>query len=170
MINVYADRIEYVSFGGLLQGIDLDEIMEGVSRLRNPYIAKVFEKLGIIEAYGTGIPRIFNSYKGTGLVPKMKATEHIFRMTLPKRNSISGRRYENDTKVIRERGDNHISIPETDEDKVYRLLKDHNSLTRFQIQEALGFSKQKTVRHLSNLVTGNKVQRIGTGSNVLYRR
>ena len=66
IVSVYADRIEFVSVGGLPSGIALDDIMLGLSVCRNPKLAAIFYRLQLIEAYGTGI---------------------AFKITLPNRNT-----------------------------------------------------------------------------------
>lgn len=63
-ISIYADRIEFVSIGGLLPGIDLEDVMVGLSICRNQNLANVFYRLHLIEAYGTGIGKIMKAYEG----------------------------------------------------------------------------------------------------------
>jgi ATP-dependent DNA helicase RecG len=53
LINVYDNRIEVASLGGLVSGMMLDAAIKGVSRTRNERLAKVFYKLEWVEAYGT---------------------------------------------------------------------------------------------------------------------
>lgn len=42
IINVYEDRIEFVSIGGLIKGITVIDIINGVSQPRNSIIAIFF--------------------------------------------------------------------------------------------------------------------------------
>lgn len=53
LISIYTDRIEFVSIGGLVPGIDLEDVMVGISVCRNQELANVFCRLHLIEAYGT---------------------------------------------------------------------------------------------------------------------
>lgn len=62
--SIYADRIEFVSIGGLMPGIDLEDIMVGISVCRNQNLANVFYRLHLIEAYGTGMGKIMRAYEG----------------------------------------------------------------------------------------------------------
>lgn len=62
IINIYDDRMEFVSIGSLVKGITVIDIMHGVSQPRNPIIADIFYRLALIESYGTGIRKIFESY------------------------------------------------------------------------------------------------------------
>lgn len=58
LVNVYEDRIEFVSLGGLVSGLELKSIFLGVSQSRNPNLAAVFYRMRLIESYGTGIGKI----------------------------------------------------------------------------------------------------------------
>lgn len=62
LISIFDDRIEFVSIGGLVRGISLEDIMLGVSVTRNEKLANIFYRLMLIEAYGTGVPKIIRSY------------------------------------------------------------------------------------------------------------
>ena len=64
LISIFTDRIEFVSIGGLVPGIDLEDIMVGISVCRNQNLANVFYRLQLIEAYGTGISKIMKAYEG----------------------------------------------------------------------------------------------------------
>ena len=57
LINIYEDRIEFISLGGIISGLSLDSIMLGVSQSRNEKLANIFYRLHLIEAYGTGIKK-----------------------------------------------------------------------------------------------------------------
>jgi len=53
MINIYDDRVEFVSLGGLVKGLTMKDEMGGVSQSRNSVLANVFYRLELIESYGT---------------------------------------------------------------------------------------------------------------------
>ena len=60
-VNVYMDFIEIMSPGLFPEGDSPDRHLEGSggdSKQRNPNIAQVLFRSGMIEQYGTGIPRI----------------------------------------------------------------------------------------------------------------
>ena len=86
LISVFDDRMEFVSVGGLMPDISYDDIMLGVSVARNPRLANVFYRLHLIEAYGTGILKINESYNDTAVKPKIEVSSHAFKVTLPNAN------------------------------------------------------------------------------------
>ena len=54
IVNIYDDHIEFVSLGGLVTGLWIEDLFVGVSQPRNEKLANVFYRLKHIEAYGTG--------------------------------------------------------------------------------------------------------------------
>lgn len=45
LVSIFDNRMEFVTIGGLMKGISLEDIMLGVSILRNEYLANVFYRL-----------------------------------------------------------------------------------------------------------------------------
>ena len=56
--------------------------------LIEPISQILFDKLGMIENFGTGIPRTIESYKNYDVKPEFKATENFFFVTLPNINYL----------------------------------------------------------------------------------
>jgi len=83
LVNIYEDRIEFVSLGGIVYGLSLDSIMLGVSQSRNEKLANIFYRLHLIEAYGTGIREIFTNYERYNMKPTIKAEVRAFQVVLP---------------------------------------------------------------------------------------
>ena len=83
LVSVYDDKIEILTIGGLVKGLVKEDIMIGTSILRNKYLANVFYRLRWIEAYGTGILKIKESYNHYDISPKIEITENAFKITLP---------------------------------------------------------------------------------------
>lgn len=85
-VRIYTDRIEFTSIGGLLKGITLEDIQLGISVCRNPKLANIFYRLELIEAYGTGIQKIIDSYSESEFKPQFVTTENAFKIILPNLN------------------------------------------------------------------------------------
>ena len=73
-IAFFDDRIDIESPGLLLSGMTIEDMKSGVSRIRNPVIARVFRELGLIEQWGSGVKRIFSEAVTLGL-PEPTITE-----------------------------------------------------------------------------------------------
>lgn len=66
-VCIFDDRVEVLSPGTLYGGLDIETAKKGKSRCRNGAIAEAFHYMHIIEAWGTGIPRMINRCKEYGL-------------------------------------------------------------------------------------------------------
>ena len=97
-VAIYDDRLEVTSPGGLYNGLTYEEVMNGHSKLRNKGIANVFSQMGLVEAWGSGIKRIFNCAREYGLPePKIQEFDNMFRVELF-RNISSGQIESNSVK------------------------------------------------------------------------
>lgn len=66
-VSFFDDRIEVESPGILLPGMTLEDMRQGVSKIRNHVIARVFRELNLIEQWGSGVRRIFREAEELGL-------------------------------------------------------------------------------------------------------
>lgn len=125
LISIFYDRIEFVSLGGLVKGLTLKDIMLGISQCRNEKLAAVFYRLQLIEAYGTGIPKIIESYEGCSCQPKIESSDNAFKITLPNRNQ------------------DLAYLPETtkSERAVLAFAGEKGKLQRIDVEEKLGVSE-----------------------------
>ena len=82
-IAIYDDRLEVTSPGGLYNGLTYEELMNGHSKIRNKAIANVFSQMGLVEAWGSGIKRIFYESDQYGLKePRIQEFDNMFRIEL----------------------------------------------------------------------------------------
>ncbi len=155
LISVYDDRIEFVSVGGLPAGIALEDIMLGLSVCRNPKLAAIFYRLELIEAYGTGMPKIIKAYAGTDLEPKIQVTNNAFKITLPNLNFSS--------KPVPV-----YEPPTEDEKRVLSLLATRESIVRSDVDRLLGVSQSTANRILKQMIEKYLISQEGTGKNTKY--
>lgn len=66
-VAVYDDRLEITSPGGLLPGMTIERMKEGYSKIRNRALAHAFLYMNMIEAWGSGIPKLMESMREYGL-------------------------------------------------------------------------------------------------------
>jgi len=86
LISMFDNRLEFMSLGGVMPGVTHDLMLAGVSVTRNETLAHIFYRLNIIEAFGTGIPRIFSAYENSSVKPEIPVIDGGFLMRLPNRN------------------------------------------------------------------------------------
>lgn len=146
-VSMFDDRIEIDSPGCLPEGITEEAYIEGgPSVIRNPIVANVFYRLGFIERFGTGIPRIKQLYRNITETP----------LFIPKPSSV--------TVVLPVEGSSSLS---EDEQRVLGTFKG-SSKTREEISIQTTFSKDKTIRLLNALIKSGAVRKTGAGRSSRY--
>ena len=86
LVSMFDDRVEFMSLGGIMPGVTLDLMLAGVSVARNEKLAQNLLRLNIIEAYGTGIPRIYGAYENCPVQPEIPIVNGGFLIRLPNQN------------------------------------------------------------------------------------
>ena len=154
LISIFDDRIEFVTIGGLMKTISLSDIMLGVSALRNPYLAGVFYRLRLIEAFGTGMPKINECYSEYDVKPNIELSDNAFKITLPNTNfhdrKIAGR------------------YPTDREKQVLDLLSVTNSISRKDAEEALDISQATAILLLRGMTEKGMIGKKGRGKSIRY--
>ena len=86
-VCIFDDRLEVTSPGMLYGGLDMQSAKSGKSKCRNTAIAEAFRYMGIIEAWGTGIPRMIKECREYGLrEPLFEELGDSIRVTLFRKN------------------------------------------------------------------------------------
>ena len=150
-VSMWPDRVEVASPGGLPVGIREEEYLSGrVSLMRNPILANVFYRLGIIEAFGTGVVRIKEAYERSATKPAFDVMENSITVTLPLVKEDSGLT-----------GDQRL---------VYDLLSPARLMATGELMPLVSFSRSKLTGILKHLVARGLVEASGTGRGLMYRR
>ena len=171
LISIYDDRIELVSIGGLPSGVELEDIMLGISVCRNEHLADVFYRLQLIEAYGTGIGKILKSYEGTSQTPRIETTKNAFKITLPNVNAPAN---IVSTSLLREspscyyapriQGDDQQSR----EKALLSYFEQHQSISRPEAEKLLDVSSSTATRLLRKMVQNGQLQSHGRARDTRY--
>lgn len=140
IINVNKQAIEFISLGGLLPGLDLEDIKLGISQPRNAKLAEIFHRLHFIESYGTGIRRIFALYKDCYAKPKIAVTQHAFKITLPNLNYNSTRPQ---IRMVAETQSTYSYYPNEQQRKVIAYLHQHQQISETELQELLDVKRTR---------------------------
>ncbi len=161
-INIYENRIEFVSVGGLLPGIDLEDVMMGISVCRNQNLANVFYRLQLIEAYGTGMSKIMNAYKDIDEKPIIETTKNAFKIILPNRNSEPKIKEE---PFRYDQVDNYLNKREQ---KVMEFVQKYGEIVNDDVSKLLGVSTATASRVIRSLVERNLLKKDGKARNTKY--
>ena len=156
LISIFDDRIEIVSIGGLVRGITKDEIFMGLSVQRNEALANVFYRLNLIEAFGTGIPKIFRLYEGFNVKPSIETSGNAFKIILP--NTVSAKEMISVAKPKRSLTD----------DDILQAFRRTGVVTRSGIEEYANISQAGASRIVRRLLNEGKITKIGNGKSSRY--
>lgn len=154
LISIYDDRIECVSLGGLVQGISLEDITYGISITRNEKIANVFYRLELVEAYGTGISKVFDSYQLEKKKPIIEVSDNVFKVTLYNRNF---------------KQESYSDLLTNDQIKIVELIKMKGEVKRFEVENLLEISQTMAGRLLKELVDKGMLARKGKAASTFYK-
>lgn len=159
LISIYDDRIEFVSIGGLMTGVELEDVMAGLSVCRNENLADVFYRLHLIEAYGTGLKKIMDAYSGEPEKPVISVTKNSFKITLPNVNALPEKpEVKND--FVTDRDEN--------EQRVLEFVKKHGTITRPEAETLLGVSESTSTRLIRKMVKAGELTVQGKARNSKY--
>lgn len=143
LVSIYPDKMTITSPGALNRNFTMDELLRGVSSLRNRNLAAVLYRLEYIEAYGTGIPRIYGSYKGTFKNPEISIGGSTFTITLPA-NDVA-------------------------EDPTDGFLEGRDEFTRADLEKELNISKSEAVATINRMIENQQIIKVGEGRSTRYR-
>ena len=166
IINMFDDHMEFVSLGGLVRGISMEAVFMGVSQSRNQNLAAVFYRLGLVESYGTGIRKILRLYKGFDRQPVFRAAEGGFTVELYNCNETSDKGDLTSTGVPESAAD--LTPGEEIRNSVYRLAKEHGSITRKQVEEECGCGATKAYKILMSLCEEGSLVQQKSGKQTVY--
>lgn len=146
--EIFSDRLEITSAGGLVMGLSKDEFFEGYSIPRNKEFMRIFKDLDMVESLGSGIPRILRFY------PKecFKFTENFVRMVFPKiriENRLGGQ----------EGGQVELTNRQKE---ILEVIKESPDISRNKLAEHFNINESAIQKHFNSLKQKGFIERIGT--------
>lgn len=153
-VALFDDRLEIENPGLLPFGLTLEDIQKGISKLRNRVLGRVFQELGLIEQWGSGIQRMTAACQDRGLdVPRFEEIGTHFRVTL----SAIPRR---------------ASTTDTRDRAILATLAEHleRGLSTSEIAKQMKLSPRTARTRLVSLVERGLVAEIGSSPRDPYRK
>ena len=173
-IDIYDDRIEIYSPGGMFDGSFIQEqnIMEISSLRRNPIIADLFNRVHLMERRGSGLKKIISSYQNAinytqEKEVEFKSTQKDFKVILKNLNYKVA--IKNGDKVAI-KSDDKVAIKIQDEQlkKILEYIKKYNNCKTSDIENLLSVKSSRARKLLSILVSEKKIQALGQNKNRYY--
>ena len=173
-VAVYDDRLEVTSPGGLYNGLTYEEVMNGHSKIRNKAIANIFSQMGLVEAWGSGIKRIFNAAKEYGLLePKFQEFDNMFRVELFRsslpmtlENKSIGETSEKHRRNIGEASEKQETVDfNSTQLEILKLLMENNRLSAVKLAEKIGVASRNIENNIKKLKELDILVRHGSPKN-----
>lgn len=171
-VNMYADRLEVLSPGGLYGAVTVDTIGEvGASSTRNQHLALLlettpYEEGGFVaENRGTGFSLIESELRAFGMEPpEVVDRPSLFSLTMKKRDS-SRAYHAMDGKVGDEApksraGDVRASYPQKSEVAVLSCIQEMSEARASDVVKATGFSRSTVANALKKLLGEGKIESV----------
>ena len=151
-VAIFDDRLEVENPGLLPFGLTLADLPHGISKLRNRVIGRVLHELGLVEQWGSGVPRMLAACRESGLSPPVWNEIGVrLRVTL-RTERVGG-----------------VDVDPTDR-SILDLLEHGAQRSTREIAGAIGLSPRATRTRLGKLVERGLVREIGTGPRDPRRR
>ena len=162
-ISIFEDRIEVLSPGMLYGGLDITTVKSGKSTCRNEVIAEAFHYMHIVEAWGTGIPRIINRCKEYDLPePRFEEFGNGFKVTMFRKVSNADEKVSNTFEkylpLFQEAEITEKFIENSS--KVFLKSGTDRPFGQSNIMEWLGCSKSKATNVMNAMKAANVIEKV----------
>lgn len=160
IIELYSDRIEITSAGGLPQELSQEEFLEGVTAPRNKELIRVFKDVDLIENIGSGVLRILDAYDKNCF----KFMDHFLRVSFkykenPFEYDFKNKVSANDT--INGTLNGTIKLTKN-EQQILNLIINNNQITREEIVDKTSLSDRTISRAIKHLQEVKIIEREGS--------
>ncbi len=149
-IAVYDDRVEIFNPGCFPGLVDMNNLGDGTTYLRNPLLARLAYKLHLVETRGTGIKLIYDSCRKAGL----KRPEYHEEGDFVKIIFF----FEPEPTTYKDEGESIVA-----------LIRMQKEVSAKEIASYLSVSHNTAIRKLAALIKENKVVKVGKGPSIKYQ-
>src|SRR5699024_3460446 len=112
-----------------------------------------------VESFGTGIERIFESYKDFSKKPELLDSNNIFKVVLYNRNYVDSEENIN----------SYIDKSDNREEKIIDYLDKNEKINRKTVEKLFDVSKTRAKNILNKIINENLLIKTGSGKNVFYK-
>lgn len=153
VFEIFHDRIEFTSYGGLIQGQSKEDFFSCSSMPRNRELMRVFKDVGLVEQLGSGMSRILQFYDKS----IFEISDHFIKVIFPFSLPYEKQNIANGDESGDENGDENGG-----ENKILYLIQEHPDITAKEMSKQTGFSTRKISRIIKKLREAEKITRIGS--------
>ena len=156
VFEIFSDRIEITSDGGLVYGQSEDDFFSFASMPRNRELMRVFKDVGLVEHLGSGMSRILKEYD--------KSIFHIsprsIKVVFP---------FEDEQKVTgKVEGKVEGKLTPTQQ-KIIRAMQKDSAITASKLAAQFAMSEYGTRKNIANLKELGIIERVGSDKNGTWK-
>ena len=175
-VALFDDRLEVTSPGMLDSEITIEKMKSGLSKIRNRGIAAAFSYMNIVEAWGSGIPKMFRKAREYGLrEPELIDMGSDFRINLYRKDAVTDQNGVIDPKVSGTNGIDGTEVgtngtsseykPDVNGKAIMQEIQGNSKITQKDICAKTGIPLRTVKRTMSELQKSGKLRREGTNRN-----
>ena len=164
-IDMFDDRIEIYSPGGMVSGISLEgkDLLKIPSKRRNPILADIFSRLKYMERRGSGFKKILADYEGQvefeeSKMPVFEADNDDFTLTLYNLNYESSYATQANENVTQ--GDTQDDTQGDTQEKIIKMIEKNPRISTADMAKELGIGIATVKRKIKKM---SNVSYIGSG-------
>lgn len=152
--ELFADRLEITSAGGIPQGLSQEEFFSGYSVPRNKELMRIFKDMEMVEYLGSGLPRILKAYSTESFI----FTDNFVRIVFPVGSDPHAT--QDETADAGSPKSSPKGSPKT-EDRIIELIQDDPEISTARIGEILGISKRAVIKQTNKLKEAGRLAHVG---------
>lgn len=160
-ISVYDDRVECFSPGKLFGRQTLEKMLRGASYLRNPILADAFQRLNLVERWGTGIQRVHDLCLASGLEPPEYICDETGVTVTYRRLAPEVDRMPNKPRPV-------VSKQTPAQNKLLGYIREQGQVSVAMVMEYMGCSRSTAMRYIGALLEQGLICKLGEHKNVRY--
>ena len=147
VFELFSDRLEITSYGGLIDGMTKEELTSGISRPRNREIMRIYKDMELVEQLGSGMNRMLKVYTSD----IFKISPNFFHVVL---YFVEKNREPNVTETVTE------TVTERQKQILSLIIKD-NKITTSELAAELAVTRMTISREISALKSLKILERVG---------
>jgi ATP-dependent DNA helicase RecG len=151
--EIFSDRLEITSYGGLFEGMTQADFFDGLSLPRNKELMRIYKDLGMVEQLGSGVPRILQAYSKECF----KFSDNYLRMIFPRKAVESHQKSDQEGLVER-----LVEGLVENQKRIVRLIANNPNVSKKEMSDVIGISTTAIDKNLTTLKKKKIIKRVGS--------
>lgn len=155
-----------------MPGVTLEKMKEGYSKIRNRALAHAFSYMNLIEAWGSGIPKLMKSMKEYGLLePEFIDMEIGFRINLYRMKEAEYVNFQQEKNIAQTNQATNQATGQTNQEEILpgkeerllvQIMRENPMITQKEMSRQLDWSLGKVKYYITKLKNDQILKRVGS--------